>query len=428
MTEQYTIRDTAAQDVKLEQATNSRSKLIWGVGAVFLLMFMSWMVPSLMRLLNSERTISRQQLQIATVELGNLQRDIAVQGKVIAAVSPTLFAHSSGTVSLHFKAGDEVQLGDIIATIASPEIESEHQQQKTLLEELDLEFRRQEIIIKTELLANQQKIELAEVDYVLATKNKVRADINIKNKVISQVEYEQKQAELEKMQLQQKHAIENAKLQKENFEFELQAKSFQLDRQKHVVKESQRKVNQLNMRSPITGTIGNVLVREKDAVAKNAAILTVVDLTQFELEVNIPETFADDLGVGLAASIFLDNSTFAGELTAIAPEVTNGQVIGRIKFTQQPPNRLRQNQRVSVRVLIESRNNVLKVQRGSFVETSGGNYVFVIEDDIAIKRQVQLGARSISEIEIISGVSAGEEIIISSVEQFADIQQIYLSK
>jgi HlyD family secretion protein len=423
------MRDTSAQDVKKNEPSKLTGRYMWTAISLVIIVSILWFIlPALNRLISSERTISLQQIQVATVEQGDLQRDVAVQGKVVAAISPTLFAPSAGTVSLHFKAGDSVNQGDIIATIDSPEIESEYAQQKAMLEETELEYRRQEIVIKTALLDNQQNIELALVDFELATKNKVRADINIKLKVISQVEYEQNQAELKKIGLQHKHAIQNAKLKKENYDFELQAKKLQLDRQEFVVSELDRQVKQLKVVSPITGVIGNVLVNEKDAVNRNAPVMTVVDLTAFEIEINIPETYADDLGVGLKAQITLDDKNFVGELTAISPEVTNGQVSGRIRFEQKSPQGLRQNQRISIRILIESRDNVIKVQRGSFVETSGGRYVFVIKDDIAVKRNIQLGARSLSEIEVISGLQKGEKIIISSVEQFADTQQIYLSK
>jgi len=424
-----TIRDTSAQDIQIKDSNNHSTRNISIAGGVLVLVLIGWFLfPAIGKLLSSERTISLRQIQTAQVTQGDLQRDIAVQGRVIAAISPTLFAPSNGTVSLKVKAGDQVKQGDVIATIDSPEIESEFAQQKAVLEETELEYRRQEIVIKTALADNQQNIELAAVDFELATKNKDRADLNIKIKVISQVEFEQTQAELKKIALQHKHAIQNAELQKENYEFELQAKKLQLDRQQFVVSELERQVKGLQIISPISGVIGNVLVNEKDAVNRNAAVMTVVDLTAFEVEVNIPETYADDLGVGLKSQITIDDEIFMGELTAISPEVTNGQVSGRIRFEQPVPTGLRQNQRVSTRILIESRDNVVKVQRGSFVETSGGRYVFVIQDDIATKREVQLGARSVSEIEIVSGLQAGEKIIISSVEQYADIQQIYISK
>jgi HlyD family secretion protein len=107
-----------------------------------------------------------------------------------------------------------------------------------------------------------------------------------------------------------------------------------------------------------------------------------------------------------------------GEVTAISPEVFEGQVVGRIRFAQTDLAGLRQNQRVTARVLIESKENVLKVKRGAFVESGGGRIAYVVNNQSATKRNIQLGARSLGEVEVLSGLKQGDEIIISSISQF----------
>lgn len=422
------IKDTSAQDRRVHSSKSGllKSPLIILV-AVTGVAGLWWLATKVNQLASSDQSVSRQQVQIAQVERGSLQRDLSVQGRVVAANSPTLFAPSPGSVSLQVKAGAQVVAGELLAVIDSPELQSQYDQQKSQFDELKLEYQRQQIQIKTQLLDNQQQIEVAKVDLALAQKNIERAQVNIVNKVISQVDYETQQAELAKIELQHKHAIQSAKLHKENLEFELKAKQYQLERQEFVVNELLRQVERLKITSPLTGVVGNLLVNEKDAVAQNSALLTLVDLTAFEVEVSIPENYADDLGVGLAAEVQLEGQIYGAELSAISPEVTNGQVSGRLRFTNQIPTGLRQNQRISSRVLIESKSDVLKVRRGSFVETGGGRVAFVLQGDMAVKRSVEIGAHSINEIEIVSGLYAGEQIIISSIEQFTDSQKIYLS-
>ncbi|WP_168204040.1 efflux RND transporter periplasmic adaptor subunit [Aliikangiella coralliicola] len=422
------IKDTSAQDRLLKpKRTASVKAWVFALVGMISVTLLVLLFDKVTQLFNSDLSISKRQIQIAKVEKGNLQRDVAVQGRVVAANSPTLFAPSNGTISLRVKAGEKVNQGDLLAVIDSPELKNQYEQQKNQLEELELEYERQKIQIKTALLDNQQRIEMAKVDLELAQKNIQRAELNIEMKVISQVDYETQHAELEKIKLQHKHAIQNAKLQKENYEFELKARQFQMERQKYVVADLERQVNELELTSPITGVIGSLMVDEKDSVSQNSELLTLVDLTAYEIEVSIPETYADDLGVGLATEVTLEGKSYVGELAAISPEVTNGQVSGRVKFVDSVPQGLRQNQRISSRILIESRNDVLKVRRGSFVETGGGSIAFVLEGDVAVKRPIQLGARSINEVEVISGLDVGEEIIVSSIEQFNQSQQIYLS-
>ena len=85
-----------------------------------------------------------------------------------------------------------------------------------------------------------------------------------------------------------------------------------------------------------------------------------------------------------------------------------------------PPG-LRQNQRVTARVVIDELSSVLTLQRGAFAETAGGRIAFVVgADGIARKRSVTLGARSVNRVEIVGGLSEGEEVVISSTAEFQD--------
>ena len=422
------IKDTSAQDRPRNAVRKNRdSKLIYIVASILLIILISFFVSKASNLLSADQTALRKNLQLATVTRGSLQRDIAVQGRIVAANSPTLYTPATGTVSFKVKAGKTVTKGELLANIESPELNSQLEQQKAQLEELQLEYQRQQIQVKSSLLDNQQQIEMAKVDLALAQKNIERASLNIDLKVISQVEYETQQAELAKIKLQHKHAIENAKLQNENFEFELAAKKLQLDRQQFVVTELKRQVESLSIVSPLDGVVGNLVVNEKDTVGANSPLLTLVDLSAYEVDLNIPESYADDLGVDLAVELLIDNNKYAAQLIAISPEVTNGQVQARAKFVDDIPAGIRQNQRITARVIIATKANVLKVSRGSFVESGGAKIAFKIDGDTATKVPVELGVSSVNEIEVISGLSVDDEIIISDLAAFLQSEKIYLS-
>ena len=164
-----------------------------------------------------------------------------------------------------------------------------------------------------------------------------------------------------------------------------------------------------------------------DVVDQNAPLVTVVDLTAYEVEVRIPEAYADDLGIGLGGNVQYNGRDWRGELVSLSAEVINNEVMGRIRFVGEAPPGLRQNQRVTVNVMMDELIDVLKVQRGSFTDSGGGRYAFVLEEDgLARKRPVQFGTRSVSELEIVSGLEEGERIIISSVTEFEEHDTIQI--
>ena len=413
------MRSTSGQDRVIEKNALPYRKTILGVASFLFMavtMFYTW--PNLTRLLSADHTISQAQLRFAKVRLGDLQRDVSVQGKVIAANSPTLFAPSSGIVSLQIKAGNKVQEGQLLASIYSPELTNMLSQEESINDQVAIEVGRHRIQIKSSLLNNQQAIELALVNLEASKVEKNRAELSIQDSLISQRELEEKVAIFKRADLAYRHALQNNQLQKESMEFDLKSKQSQLERQEFVVTDLRRQVANLTIISPTDGIIGSVNIREKDTVTLNTPLLTIIDLSVFEVEVKIPENYADDLGIGLKTEINFNGQTHMGEVTSISPEVFEGQVVGRIRFTQVDLVGLRQNQRVTARVLIESKENVLKVKRGAFVESGGGRIAYVVNNQRATRRSIQLGARSLGEVEVLSGLEQGDEIIISSISQF----------
>ena len=413
------MRSTSGQDRAIEKNALPYRKTILGVASILFIavaMFYAW--PNLTRLLSADQTISQTQLRFAKVQLGDLQRDVSVQGKVIAANSPTLFAPSSGIVSLQIKAGNKVQEGQLLASIYSPELTNMLSQEESINDQVAIEVGRHRIQIKSSLLNNQQAIELALVNLEASKVEKNRAELSIQDSLISQRELEEKVAIFKRADLAYRHALQNNQLQKESMEFDLKSKQSQLERQEFVVTDLRRQVANLTIISPTDGIIGSVNIREKDTVTLNAPLLTIIDLSVFEVEVKIPENYADDLGIGLKTEINFNGQNHMGEVTAISPEVFEGQVVGRIRFSQVDLVGLRQNQRVTARVLIESKENVLKVKRGAFVESGGGRIAYVVNNQSATKRSIQLGVRSLGEVEVLSGLEQGDEIIISSISQF----------
>ena len=101
--------------------------------------------PFVNRWANATISVPFERVRIATVTRGDLVRDVSVQGRVVAAVSPTLYASESGTITLHTVAGEQVLAGQVLATVDSPELTSLLQQAEASLEQRKVELERQRI-------------------------------------------------------------------------------------------------------------------------------------------------------------------------------------------------------------------------------------------------------------------------------------------
>jgi len=418
------IRDTSAQDVLLDKTKNWRW-LKWAV-PVAILALLGWLLGSVLTTwLSAEASVSTERIRTAVVSRGDLIRDLNVQGRVVAAVSPTLYSPATGTVTLQAQPGDAVTIGQVLASIDSPEVRSEFLQELSSLDQLNAELEREKIQARKAKVKSQQTIDLAKVELTAADREMRRAEESFKTNSISEIDFERARDDLARAKVEHNHAVQDAQLEAESLEFETTTRRLAVNRQQLVADELKRRVDDLSIRSPVNGIVGNVAVDQKAVVNRNAPLITVVDLSAFEVEIRIPEAYADDLGIGLAGDVQYNGAEYRGKLVSLSPEVVNNEVVGRIRFAGDTPAGLRQNQRVTVRVMMDELIGVLKLQRGSFTDSGGGRSAFVLtEAGLAERREILLGARSVAEVEILSGLAVGDQVIISSIAEFADYDTI----
>lgn len=422
------IADTSAQDVKLAPKGNRTRNLVGG-GSILAVLVVLWVaIPALNRWSSTSASIPYDRLRIAEVIRADLVRDVSVQGRVVAAVSPTLYAPAAGTLSLLVEAGASVEEDQVLAIVDSPELENQLKQAEASLEEQEMELERQRIESKQAALEKRKGADLADVALVAAKREMRRAEEAHKRGVIPVIDFEKAKDDLRNAELAYAYAVADADLFDERLKFELRAKELSRNRQQLFVTELQRQVEQLDIRSPVAGIVGDLLVEQRAAVSRDTPVMAVVDLSRFEIDAQIPESYADDLAIGMQAEIILGDRKYSGQLVAVSPEIVANQVRSRIRFSGDMPPNIRQNQRLTTRVLLEERPSVLTLQRGQFLETGGGRIAYVLrEDDIAERRQISIGGRSLSSVEIISGLSEGDRVIISSIDQFRSAETVLIT-
>jgi len=116
-----------------------------------------------------------------------------------------------------------------------------------------------------------------------------------------------------------------------------------------------------------------------------------------------------------------------GKLSALSPEVVKNQVLARVRFNGEQPVGLRQNQRVTARLLIDEKPNVLMLARGPFVESEGGRYAYVVRDGVAIRTPIKIGATSVSAVEILGGLKLGDKVVVAGTEAFENAARVSLN-
>lgn len=419
------IQQTDSMDVILDKPAglSRRSKILIGAAVVLLLSLIPlW--PAVQRWSRAEQSVDLARLRVATVTRGDLERDVAAEGRIVAANHPRLYSPAEGTVALRVRAGQTVLKGQALATIESPELESQLAQERSRLQSLESELGRARISARQQNVGNDQTAELRRVRLEAARRELQRAEKLRAEGLLNEVEHERTKDAVRLAEVELEQSREGSRLQREALDFEVADRTRQVERQRLVVAELERRVRELTVAAPFDGQVATVDVDDRQAVAANEPLLTVVDLSTYEVEIRIPEAYADEVGSGTRVEIDYAGRKFPGTLTAVSPEVRESQVEGTVAFAGQAPEGLRQNQRVSVRLVLDRRDNVLKMPRGPYLESGGGRKVYVLEDGLATLRDIRTGAMSVGEVEILEGLAEGDQILLTDTQQFQGAETV----
>jgi HlyD family secretion protein len=419
------MRGTQSQD-KTVGALHSRRALLkrygYVAGAAFaLLVLLAW---SARAWLSSEKVIPRERMRTAVVTRGPFVRDVAATGLVVAALSPTLFAEAPGIIIYKVRAGDSVQAGDVLGVVESAALTNEYDRERAALASVEAALNRQTIEVRRQILKSGQDSDLAKVQITAAQREFKRAEDAWGIHVIPQRDFERARDDLETAKLNYAHAIETGGLEKDSLELELRSQRLTRDAQSLKVNRLRERVEALTLKSPVAGIVATLTQQERAQVAENAPLVTVVDLSALEIEFQVAESYANEIRPGMNAEVTLDGRKVIGTVAGISPDVRQSEVTGRVRFTDQP-KALRQNQRASVRIVLDERSDVLKVGRSPFSD-SDTRYVYAVRDDEAVRVPVEFGATAIGEIEIRNGLAVGDTVVLSDMRDFKDAARVLI--
>jgi HlyD family secretion protein len=421
------IRSSSAMDKPVEEPrrSSSRTLMLGGLG-VALVAFLAFAIPAMGRWARADRAIESSRIRVGDVSRGDLERDVSAQGRIVAALHPTLFSPAQGTVVLAVRAGTDVKEGQLLAKVESPELVSRLVQERSTLLSLQSDLGRSQIAARQSDLRNKQAVDVLTVRLAAARRALSRAQSLFDQGLLNRTDYETVQDTVQVSELELRNAQDTTRLEKETLEFEVKNRGLSVARQQAITAEMQRQADGLRVVAPFDGMVATVNVQDRDAVAQNQPILMIVNLSTFEVEFDIPENYASDVTPGTPAEILYEGKTYPGRVTTVSPEIKDSQVKGTLVFEGQPPAGLRQSQRVSTRLVLEKKTNVLKVPRGPFLESGGGRHAYVVENGVASRREIAVGAVSVAAVEVTKGLSAGDKIVLSDTSVFEGAKTVLI--
>ncbi|MEE4110117.1 MAG: efflux RND transporter periplasmic adaptor subunit [Halieaceae bacterium] len=200
--------------------------------------------------------------------------------------------------------------------------------------------------------------------------------------------------------------------------------------QREVLRAQERRLvvrlAKTRIEAPFAGTLGLRQVSPGDLIEADTMITTLQTLKELKVDFSVPERFRNEVVPGrrLSVSVAGQDMPYQATVRAISPRVdVNTRTLTVRADVANPDRRLLPGN--YARVEIVSRNDAaLVVPSVAVLQSLEAVSVFTVEDGVAVRREVQTGQRTEAEVEILRGLSPGDEIITSGIQGVRDGQAV----
>lgn len=313
------------------------------------------------------RPAALQKVKVGVITSISMQEEVYATGKVVPVSLQEVTVLNPGRISkLEVKVGDSVQAGQILVRMDSTLADAQVAQAKA-------------------------NVEAAQTNVAIAQTNAIEG-------VLAQNQAALKQAQ---------EALKVSRIQQE----------------------------QLIYKASISGTVLEVNGQEGALSPVQQPLILVADLGQMNVESNLNEVDSSKVQLGGKATVSsktMGNTSVLGAVVEIAPEATtNSGVQGNLVPTvrvlirlEQVPAGLKPGYTVKIQLIVASKEGVLAVPQEALFQEGNQNYVYRIIEGRLRKTEVKIGIGNDTHQEILSGLNAGDQVMLNPSSQFAEGMQV----
>lgn len=368
--------------------------------------------------------------QISEVTEGEFLEYIDVNGMVVPSTSMRVNAAESGTVErICCHNGDVLKRGDTILVLSNPKVleemaveqqnydlqQMQHRQQLVEMQQKSITLRSQALQANFELKKMEQNFELAEEEARMGVKSQAQLKM-----AKDEYDYNRQRTLLNIESLRQDSVLNVIGRQ-------LIQQQMAMEAQK--LGNSNRRRDALVILAPTDGQIGNLNATIGAQVSIGEQVGEIGVLTDYKITARLNEYYIDRVQTGLAATAVLKGHRYAFEVSHTTPQVQDHSFAVELK-AQPSHNSTSSTQNFSIgqtlRLQIElgKPERRIIIPRGSFYSQTGGQWIMRVEGNGHQARRVpiKLGRQNVEHYEVISGLNAGDRVIINGYENFGDAE------
>jgi RND family efflux transporter MFP subunit len=335
-------------------------------------------------------------VEIATAKRASISAELTVVGNLIGETTVSVAPRAAGRLEeVSVRLGDRVSRNQRIAKIEDFELVQQIKQQEAAQE------------------VSQATIRQREADLGLAKTNLDRSKSLFERQLIA------------------KQVLDDTESRYQSAQAQLDLARAQAQQSKARLDELKINLGNTIITSPVNGFISKRLVDPGASVGQNAPVVEVVDISLVRLIANVVEKDLKQLQSGDTTRVQVDafpGETFTGRIARVSPVLDQATRTAPIEIEiANPTFRLKPGMYARVGITLDTKKDALVVPANALVDLGGRRGVFMPLSETAVFRAVQVGTEQGEIVEILGGLTEGNEVITTGSGQLRDGDRVVIA-
>ena len=384
-----------------------------------------WGLSSAVASLSQNTVLNPSQLEVDT---GAVKRSVAAYGRLRPRNSSTVIAEVSGTIeTIHQYPGEHIEQSELIITLRNPSLmrQLDTAELAVLRAQANLESTEAQLYERRITLEND--LALMESEITFAQKELETKAFLLEEAIVAKLDYMRSETSLEQTKL--KHQLQQRKLDafKKSEQAELKAAQYQLKEAEKELEMVRYDIQQLNVtakRAGILNELGTSL-EVGSSIERGQTLAQITEPSHLYADLLISAQDANHVVPSQPVSVNIRNTVVNGEVLRVYPSAENNQVRLEVKFSEALPESARPNLDISAEIATQQLTEVTRLPIFEAVRRNHSMLdVFVLRDNRYLRQQVRLGLMGNHYIEVLSGLKAGDRVLINVPEAYQSATEI----
>ena len=374
--------------------------------------------------------VDRASVWVGEVERGSMVIEVRGNGTLVPEEIRWIAASTGGRVEgIPVLPGSFVRANTTLVVLDNPELEREALGADLELQRGIAELDYLKVDLQRQLLTQRAQAASVQSDY---RRSQLEADKNeelAQQGLLSELDLQLFRVTAE--ELSKRHLLEQERLamNSQALQAQLAAKEAEVSQLRGLFELRRKQVASLQVKAGIDGVLQQTPVEVGQQINTGEILGKVAVPGRLKAELQIPETQAQKVRLGLPAVVDTRNGVVSGEVVRIDPAAREGTVTVDVRFTEELPPGARPEQNIDGTIQIDRLDDVLKIGRPVFAQPDTTIRIFRLtqEGQEALRVPVRLGRTSVTTIQVVEGLAQGDRVILSDTSELDEFDRIRLN-